>query len=73
VGGGLAVGYSAVTVTGTTSSRNQAVGGAGGGTGMGGGYAVGIGVPFGFPDTSTVTLNGGSKVINNVPDNVFQF
>jgi len=85
VGGGLSVGFypypgyfdmgssSAVTLSGTTISRNQAVGGANGGVGVGGGYSVGTAVLFGIPDTSTVTLNGGSKVINNVPDNVFQF
>ena len=84
VGGGLSVGYypypvscigssSAVTISGTTVSRNQAVGGAGGGQGMGGGYAVGTGVLFGIPDTSSVTLNGGSVVSHNQPDNAFQF
>jgi hypothetical protein len=73
VGGGLAVGYSAVTVTGTTISRNQAIGGAFNGTAKGGGYAVGIGALFGFTDTSTVTLNGGSVVKGNQPDDVFHF
>lgn len=84
VGGGLSVGFwpaawtagssSAVTVTGTTISHNQAIGGAGGGTGMGGGYAVGIGgLFFGLPDTSSVTLNGGSVVSHNVPDDAHQF
>lgn len=71
VGGGLAVAYSAVTVTGTAISYNQAIGGAGGGTAMGGGYAVGTGALFGIPDTSSVTLNGGSKVNHNQPDNAF--
>lgn len=73
VGGGLAVGYSAVTVTGTTIRHNQANGGTGGGQGLGGGYAVGIGALFGFPDTSSVTLNGGSVVKDNKPDNAFHF
>jgi len=71
---GNAVGPStALTLTGTTISRNQAIGGANGGVGMGGGYSVGTAVLFGIPDNSTVMLNGGSKVINNQPDNVFQF
>jgi hypothetical protein len=84
VGGGLNVGVfpgylantgpsSAVTLTGTIISRNQAIGGAGGGQGMGGGYAVGTGVLFGTPDTSSVTLNGGSVVNHNKPDDAFQF
>jgi hypothetical protein len=85
IGGGLAVGFypspanpfpftgSTVTLTGTTISRNQAIGGSSGGTSMGGGYAVGWGILFGFPDTSTVTLTGGSVVTNNTPDDVFQF
>jgi hypothetical protein len=85
IGGGLNVGIfprwagaasgptSAVTLTGTTISQNQALGGAGGGQGMGGGYAVGIGVLFGNPDTSSVTLNGGSVVSDNQPDDAFQF
>jgi hypothetical protein len=41
--------------------------------GMGGGYAVSWGILFGFPDTSSVTLNGGSVVSHNVPDDAFQF
>ena len=84
VGGALNVGVfprytrvtgpsSAVTLTGTTISYNQAIGGAGGGQGLGGGYAVGIGILFDVPDTSSVTLNGGSTVTNNVPDNTFHF
>ena len=84
VGGGLAVGFvplysplpatgSTVTLTGTTITRNQAIGGSSGGMGTGGGYAVGIGAFFGFPDTSTVTLNGGSRVEHNQPDNAFHF
>lgn len=85
IGGGLAVGFypspanpfpftgSTVALTGTTISRNQAIGGSNGGTGMGGGYAVGFGKLFGFSDTSTVTLNGGTVVTQNQPDNVFQF
>ena len=63
----------ALTLTGTTISRNQAIGGAEGGQGFGGGYSVGTGVLFGFPDTSTVTLNGGSTVRGNQPDDAFQF
>jgi hypothetical protein len=65
-------------VTGTIISQNQAIGGVGG-TGVGGGYAVGTGVLFGIPgiwdisDTSSVTLNGGSVVNHNQPDNAFQF
>ena len=71
---GWAVGQStAVTVTGTMISRNEAIGSAGGGQGLGGGYAVGIGTLFGLPDTSTVTLNGGSVVKGNQPDNAFHF
>jgi hypothetical protein len=54
-------------------SRNEAIGSAGGGQGLGGGYAVGIGTLFGLPDTSTVTLNGGSVVKGNQPDNAFHF
>ena len=85
VGGGLSVGFcpypgfyyigsnSIVTISGTTISRNQAIGGANGGQGLGGGYAVGTGVLFGLPDTSTVTLNGGSVVKHNQPDDTFQF
>jgi hypothetical protein len=84
VGGGLNAGIfpeygsasgpsSAVTLTGTTISHNQAVGGAGGGQGLGGGYAVGTGVLFGIPDTSSVTLNGGSVVNHNQPDDAFHF
>jgi len=85
VGAGLSVGLyplpgyypvgssSAVTISGTTISRNQAVGGAGGGQGLGGGYAVGTGILFGIPDVSTITLTGGSVVNHNQPDNVFQF
>ena len=85
IGGGLAVGFypspanpfpftgSTVTLTGTTISRNQAIGGSNGGSGMGGGYAVGWGILFGFPDTSSVTLNGGSVVKGNTPDNAFHF
>ncbi|MGA3284256.1 MAG: hypothetical protein ABSD57_07350 [Verrucomicrobiota bacterium] len=85
VGGGLNVGLNpawavassapslAVTLTGTIISYNQAIGGANGGTGMGGGYAVDTGVLFGIPDTSSVTLNGGSVVSHNQPDNAFQF
>jgi len=85
IGGGLAVGFypspanpfpftgSTVTLTGTTISRNQAIGGTNGGHGKGGGYAVGTGVLFGFPDTSTVTLNGGSVVNYNQPDDAFHF
>jgi hypothetical protein len=85
VGGGLSVGFypypgfydigpsSTVTISRTTISRNQAVGGAGGGQGMGGGYAVGTGALFGIPDTSSVTLSGGSKVNHNQPDDAFHF
>jgi len=85
IGGGLAVGFypspanpfpftgSTVTLTGTTISRNQAMGGSNGGAGMGGGYAVDWGILFGFPDTSSVTLNGGSVVNHNQPDNAHQF
>ena len=86
VGGGLNVGIfppwagldsgpsSTLTLTGTTISHNQANGGAGGGEGMGGGYAVGTGVLFGIiPDTSSVTLNGGSKVYHNQPDDAARF
>ena len=84
VGGGLNVGVfpgytqvtgpsSAVTLTGTTISYNQAIGGAGGGQGLGGGYAVGTGVLFHPGDTSSVTLNGGSVVSQNQPDDAFQF
>jgi hypothetical protein len=85
IGAGLAVAFdptpanpfpftgSTVTLTGTTISRNQAIGGAKGGTGMGGGYAVGWGILFGFPDTSSVTLHGGSVVKNNKPDDAFHF
>ncbi len=85
VGGSLSLGFypypgfydigssAAVTVTGTTISNNQGIGGAGGGRGLGGGYAVGIGVLLGVPDTSTVTLNGGSVVKDNQPDDAFQF
>jgi hypothetical protein len=84
VGGGLNVGVhpgayaatgpsSAVTLTGTIIRHNQAIGGANGGQGLGGGYAVGIGAIFGDPDTSSVTLDGGSVVTNNLPDDVFQF
>jgi hypothetical protein len=40
---------------------------------MGGGYAVGTGVLFGTPDTSSVTLSGGSVVNHNKPDDAFQF
>ena len=74
VGGGLSVAWSAVTITSTIISDNQAIGGAGGGQGMGGGYAVGISGLWGYPDTdASVTLNGGSVVTNNVPDDVFHF
>ena len=84
VGGALNVGIfpdygsasgpsSAVTLTGTTISHNQAIGGANGGTGMGGGYAVGTGVLFGLSDTSAVTLKGGSVVKGNQPDDGHQF
>ncbi len=84
IGAGFAVGNcpylnplpvtgSAAILTGTTVSRNQAIGGSNGGTGMGGGYAVGFGVLFGSKDTSTVTLGAGSVVTNNVPDDIFQF
>ena len=84
IGGGLSVGFvplysplpvtgSTVTITGTTINHNQAIGGSSGGMGMGGGYAVGLGVFFGFPDTSTVTLNGGTVVKHNQPDDAFQF
>ena len=83
VGGALAVGFAPVNpdltpstttiLTGATISRNQAIGGSNGGHGKGGGYAVDIGVLFGFPDTSTVTLNGGSVVNHNQPDDMFQF
>jgi hypothetical protein len=83
IGGGLVVGLETFSpaltpgttaiLTGTTISRNQAVGGANGGHGKGGGCAVGIGTLFGFPDTSTVTLNGGSVVKQNQPDDIFQF
>jgi hypothetical protein len=84
VGGGLNVGIfpeygsasgpsSTVTVTGTTISYNQAIGGAGGGEGKGGGYAVGTGVLFGIQDTSSVTLNGGSRIEQNKPDDAFHF
>jgi len=85
IGGGLAAGFypspanpfpftgSTVTLTGTKISHNQAIGGSKGGTARGGGYAVGFGVFFGSPDTSTVTLNSGSVVTNNTPDDVFQF
>ena len=85
VGGGLSVGFypypgfydigpsSTVTISGTTISRNQAIGGANGGEAKGGGYAVDTGVLFGLPDTSTVTLNGGSVVRHNQPDNAFHF
>jgi hypothetical protein len=40
---------------------------------MGGGYAVGSGVLFGISDTSTATLNGGSVVNHNQPDDAFHF
>ncbi len=84
IGGGLDVGVfpnyrattgpsTAVTLTGTTISDNQAIGGADGGQGMGGGYAVGTGLLFHPGDTSTVTLGGGSVVTNNVPDDGYQF
>jgi len=80
VGGGLDVEtYAApgpsttVTITGTIISHNQAIGGAGGGEGLGGGYAVGTGVLFGVPDTSSVTLDGESRVEHNEPDDVFSF
>jgi hypothetical protein len=74
LGGGLSVGYSAVTLSGTIIRHNQAVGGAGGGTGMGGGYAVGFGALFfDVPDNSSIKLNGGSVVTNNLPDDAFQF
>jgi hypothetical protein len=63
-----------VTLSGTTISHNQAIGGAGGGTGMGGGYVVGTGILFDtIPDTSSVTLNGGNVVKGNKPDDAFQF
>ena len=45
----------------------------GSGQGLDGGYAVGFGVLSGLPDTSTVTLNGGSVINHNDPDDVFQF
>ncbi len=85
VGGALSVGFNpnlgfsdigtstTVTISGTTITRNQAIGGAESGEGMGGGYAVGIGNLFGIRDTSSVTLNGGSVVTNNLPDDIFQF
>ena len=73
IGGGLSLAFSAVTLTDTIVSHNQAIGGAGGGQGMGGGYAIGFGVLFGYEDTSSVTLNGGSVVSHNQPDNAFQF
>ena len=84
VGGGLSVGFypypvscigsnTAVTIRGSTVSRNQAIGGAGGGAGMGGGYAVGTAVLFGIPDASSVTLNGGSAVRDNKPDEILHF
>ena len=60
VGGGLSVGFDTpATLTGTVVSRNQGIGGAGGRQGKGGGYAVGWGVLFGYPDDSTITLDGG--------------
>jgi len=62
-----------VTITGTTISHNQAIGGAGGGEGMGGGYAVGTGILFGVADPSSVTLDGESRVDHNEPDDVFEF
>lgn len=73
VGGGMALGASIVTVTGTVISYNQALGGAAEGPGLGGGCAVGFGVLFGLPDPSMITLEGGSVVTHNQPDDVFQF
>ncbi|MBP7934263.1 MAG: hypothetical protein KA354_06400 [Phycisphaerae bacterium] len=83
VGGGLdvefvpwatAIGTSTtLTITDSTIRHNRAMGGAGGGAAMGGGYAVGTGVLFGAPDTSSVTLTGGSRVDQNEPDDAFQF
>ncbi|HVM51548.1 MAG TPA: hypothetical protein VMU04_26180 [Candidatus Acidoferrum sp.] len=71
---GAAIGPSStVAINGTMITHNQAIGGAGGGEGKGGGYAVGTGVLFGIPDTSSVTLNGGSVVSHNRPDNAFHF
>ena len=64
---------STVTISGTTITGNQAIGGAEGGVGMGGGYAVGTGILFGIRDTSSVTVTGGSVVTNNLPDDVFRF
>ncbi len=64
---------STVNLTGTTLTRNHAIGGINGGQGFGGGYAVGTGVLFGLQDTSSVTLSGGSVVRGNQPDNVFHF
>jgi hypothetical protein len=54
------------------NAANQA-GGAGGGQALGGGYAVGSGILFRPGDTSSVTLNGGSVVNHNQPDDVHQF
>jgi hypothetical protein len=73
LGGGLGVLWGAVAVTDTTLSYNQAIGGAPGGQAVGGGYASGVEAFFGFENMSSVTLNGGSVVTNNVPDDAFQF
>lgn len=81
VGGGLNIGvfpYSAsfataVTLTDTTISYNQAVTTVRGSQGLGGGYAIGSGALFGMPDNSSVAANAGSTVTSNVPDNAFHF
>jgi hypothetical protein len=85
MGGGLSVGFNSnlgfydigkittVTISGTTITHEQPIGGAEGGEGIGGGYAVGAGVLPGIRDTSSVTVSGDSVVTNNVPDNGFQF
>jgi hypothetical protein len=58
-----------LTVRNCWFTGNRAVGG----QGKGGGYAVDTGALFGFPDTASVTLNGGSKVNHNHPDDAFHF
>lgn len=60
------------TIQNCTFRHNLAIA-ADGGQGKGGGYAVDAGALFGFPDTASVTLNGGSKVNHNHPDDAFHF